>query len=139
MIKKQYQQSTSIISAVCNIILAIAERGPRVGNGLGRGMHRLFCGMTDFATNVIHSYDGTLSTDLPHPLGVFDDAGIRAASLPVQSTISTYLVDTRVVWTLLFHTGYVFDSPQFLNDRDNGGAFVNVEFPAPIATLDQHM
>lgn len=93
-IKRHYLQSASIISAVCNILLAIADRAPRAGNGLGRGMHRLFCGMTDFGTNVIHSYDGVLSTDLPQPLGVFDDAGIRVSSLPVQSTTSSYLVDT---------------------------------------------
>lgn len=139
LLKKEYQQSTSIVSAVCNIILSIAERSPRVGNGLGRGVNRLFYGMVDFGTNVIHSYDGTLSTDLPPPLGVSDDAGIRSTSLPVQSTVSAYLIDTRVVWTLLFHTGYVFDSPRFLNDRDAGGAFVNVEFPGPIQTLDKHM
>lgn len=39
LLKKEYQQSTSIVSAVCNIILSITERSTRVGNGLGRGVH----------------------------------------------------------------------------------------------------
>lgn len=139
-IARNQRVAASVVSAMSSILLVIVDRGPRLGNGLGRGLHRLFNGMVDFASNVIHSYDGTLATDVPLPLGMFDDSGRRAGSLPIHSLTSGYLVDTRVVWTLLFHTGFVFDSPQFLTGLDSSvGFMVNAEFPGPIETLNRHM
>lgn len=138
LLKMTLVQPAAAQTSIATIVNDVADHSPRAGYGLGRGVHRLFRGMVDFGTNVIHSYDGSLATAVPCPVGVFDDTQKRMTPLAVQQIDGTYQISTRVVWTILYHIGYVFDSPQYLAHGE-ATMPVNAEFPSPPETLDAHL
>lgn len=61
--------------------------------------------MVDYSTNIIQSYDGTLNSNIPGPLALFDESRQRSQPLFIQSLDADFFIDTRAVGTLLFHMG----------------------------------
>ncbi|AEC32489.1 P3 gene product [Spissistilus festinus reovirus] len=132
------RQSSAQVSGFGAVNGSISSRAIRVGNGLGRGLHRLFCGMVDFSTNVIHSYDGSLATVIPAPVYLFDASMHRTTPLPVQSIDSQYYISTQVIWSLLYHIEFVFDSSLLLNSG-MADEPVYAELATPAEVMNEHL
>lgn len=138
LIRARFLQAGAQISALTAAASSIESKVNRVSRGLGRGVRRLMRQMVDYSTNVIQSYDGALNTRIPGPLALFDLSRQRSQPLFIQSIDSDFLIDTKVVWTLMFHIGYSFDCSLFLSSDAEVDA-VRVRMEEPQATTANHM
>lgn len=134
LLRNKFMQGGAQISALTALGATIESKANRVSRGLGRGVRRLMRQMVDYSTNVVQSYDGSLASRIPGPLALFDLSRQRSQPLFIQSVDSDFMIDTKVVWTLLFHIGYSFDSPLFLSsDETIDEVYVRMEPPQETA------
>lgn len=138
LIRAKFLQSGTQISALATLASTIESKANRLSRGLGRGVRRLMRQMVDYATNVIQSYDGSLASAIPGPIALFDLSRQRSQPLFIQSVDSDFIIDTKVVWTLMFHIGYSFDCPLFLSSEEVIDE-VRVRMEPPQETAANHM
>lgn len=119
------------------IMNLIKQRAYDVGYGLGVIVRRVMHNTVNWATNVVHAYDGTLEGPLQYPLVLVDGDEQDGLQHEVQQVSTAFQLDENVVWTLIFHTDFLPISELLKTNGDPQMAVIQTIPPSEV--LDGQM